>query len=123
MAAILLPGEARQDWALIQEMAQRIGLDWAYEGPADVFAEMAEIMPSFDNITWERVSRENAVTYPCDTPDKPGNEIVFAESFPTANGRGKLVATEVLPPDELPDDDYPMVLTTGRQLEHWHTGA
>ncbi|MEJ2122168.1 MAG: formate dehydrogenase subunit alpha [Alphaproteobacteria bacterium] len=122
-AALTPPGEARQDWALIQEMAQRIGLDWAYEGPAEVFAEMAEIMPSFDNITWERVSRENAVTYPCDAPDKPGNEIVFAESFPTANGRGKLVATEVLPPDELPDDDYPMVLTTGRQLEHWHTGA
>jgi formate dehydrogenase major subunit len=122
-AALTPPGEARQDWALIQEMARRIGLEWTYEGPAEVFAEMAEIMPSFDNITWERVSRENAVTYPCDAPDKPGNEIVFAESFPTANGRGKLVATEVLPPDELPDDDYPMVLTTGRQLEHWHTGA
>jgi formate dehydrogenase major subunit len=122
-AALTPPGDARQDWALIQEIAQRIGLDWRYEGPSDVFGEMAEIMPSLDNITWERVSRESAVTYPCDAPNKPGNEIVFAESFPTANGRGKLVATEVLPPDELPDDDYPMVLTTGRQLEHWHTGA
>jgi len=122
-AALTPPGEARQDWELIQEMARGIGLDWNYEGPGDVFAEMAEIMPSFDNITWERVSRESAVTYPCDAPDKPGNEIVFAESFPTENGRGKLAVTEVLPPDELPDDDYPMVLTTGRQLEHWHTGA
>ena len=122
-AALATPGEARQDWALIQEMAQRLGLDWNYGGPGDVFAEMAEIMPSLANITWERVDRESAVTYPCDAPDKPGNEIVFAESFPTENGRGKLVATEVLPPGELPDADYPMVLTTGRQLEHWHTGA
>ncbi|HUT50183.1 MAG TPA: formate dehydrogenase subunit alpha [Alphaproteobacteria bacterium] len=122
-AALALPGEARQDWVLIQELAQRLGLDWSYEGPGEVFAEMAEIMPSLANITWERVDRESAVTYPCDAPDKPGNEIVFAESFPTANGRGKLVATEVLPPDELPDAEYPMVLTTGRQLEHWHTGA
>jgi formate dehydrogenase major subunit len=122
-AALTPPGEARQDWALIQEIAQRIGLDWTYQGPGDVFAEMAEIMPSFANITWQRVDRESAVTYPCDAPDRPGNEIVFAESFPTANGRGKLVAAEVLPPGELPDADYPMVLTTGRQLEHWHTGA
>jgi len=122
-AALAAPGEARQDWGLIQELARRLGLDWNYDGPGDVFAEMAEIMPSFANITWERVDRESAVTYPCDAPDQPGNEIVFAESFPTANGRGKLVATEVLPPGELPDDDYPMVLTTGRQLEHWHTGA
>jgi len=122
-AALTPPGEARQDWALIQEMAHGLGLDWNYAGPGEVFAEMAGVMPSFDNITWERVDRENAVTYPCDAPDQPGNEIVFAESFPTSSGRGKLVATEVLPPDELPDSDYPMVLTTGRQLEHWHTGA
>ena len=62
------------------------------------------------------------MTYPCDA-DTPGNEIVFAEAFPTPSGRGKLVGAEVLPPDEMPDDDYPMILTTGRQLEHWHTGA
>ena len=121
--ALDAPGNARQDWALVQEIARRMGLDWSYNGPADVFAEMAEIMPSLDNISWDRVSREGSVTYPCDAPDKPGNEIVFAESFPTESGRGKLVPADVLPPHELPDDDYPMVLTTGRQLEHWHTGA
>ncbi|MDH3662498.1 MAG: formate dehydrogenase subunit alpha, partial [Alphaproteobacteria bacterium] len=74
-------------------------------------------------ITWERLLAESAVTYPCDAPDRPGNEIVFAESFPTASGRGKFTPADVLPPDELPDDAYPMVLTTGRQLEHWHTGS
>src|SRR6185312_56656 len=66
---------------------------------------------------------EDAVTYPCDAPDKPGNEIIFATSFPTASGRAKIVPADLLPPDELPDETYPMVLTTGRLLEHWHTGS
>jgi len=117
------PGEARQDWALIQEMAQRLGLNWNYGHPKDVFAEMARIMPSLNHITWERLEREDAVTYPCDGDDQPGNEIMFADGFPTKSGRGRIVPTDLLPPDELPDETYPMVLTTGRMLEHWHTGA
>ena len=121
--ALAAPGEARADWSITQEIARGMGLNWSYDGPAEIFAEMAGIMPSLDNITWRRLAREGAVTYPCDAPDEPGNEIVFAESFPTANGRAKLATAEVLPPGELPDDDFPMILTTGRQLEHWHTGA
>ncbi len=117
------PGEARQDWELIQELARRIGLDWNYQHPREIFAEMAEIMPSLANITWERLEREDSVTYPCDAPDQPGNEIMFAEGYPTASGRGRIVPTELVPADELPDADYPMILTTGRMLEHWHTGA
>jgi formate dehydrogenase major subunit len=117
------PGEARQDWELIQEIAQRIGLNWAYRDVAQVFAEMTQVMPSLNNITWERLVREDAVTYPCDAPDKPGNEIIFANSFPTASGRAKIVPADLLPPDELPDAEYPLVLTTGRLLEHWHTGS
>jgi len=122
-AALPLPGNARQDLWIIQEIARRIGLDWSYAGPADVFAEMKQAMPSLDNITWERVERESSVIYPCDTPDQPGNEIVFGEGFPTASGRGRLVPAAIIPPAEEPDEEYPMVLTTGRQLEHWHTGA
>ncbi|MFQ6018116.1 MAG: formate dehydrogenase subunit alpha [Kiloniellaceae bacterium] len=117
------PGDARQDWWLIQEIARRIGLDWTYSHPRDVFAEMAEVMPSLENITWERLEREDAVTYPCDGLDKPGNEIMFAEGFPTESGRGRIVPAALTPPDELPDEAYPMVLSTGRLLEHWHTGA
>jgi formate dehydrogenase major subunit len=97
------PGQARQDWELIQELATRLGLDWNYKAVSDVFAEMGKIMPSLSNISWERLEREDAVTYPADAPDKPGNEILFG--------------------DGLPDETYPMVLTTGRLLEHWHTGA
>jgi formate dehydrogenase major subunit len=117
------PGEARQDWELMQDLARRVGLDWTYRDVADVFAELAHVTPSFKNITWERLTREDAVTYPVDAPDKPGNEIIFVNSFPTASGRAKIVAAELRPPDEIPDDEYPMVLTTGRLLEHWHTGA
>ena len=84
---------------------------------------MQRAMPSLDNITWERLERESSVTYPCDAPDKPGNDIVFGDGFPTASKRGKLVPVQLVPPAEEPDAQYPMVLTTGRQLEHWHTGA
>ncbi len=122
-AAVPLPGETRQDYWIIQELARRLGLDWQYSGPADVFAEMKKGMNSLDNITWDRVEVESSVTYPCDAPDKPGNDIVFGDGFPTKNGRGKLVGVGLVPPAEVPDADYPMVLTTGRQLEHWHTGA
>ncbi len=117
------PGEARQDWELIQELANRMGLDWRYGHAKDVFAEMAEIMPSLDNISWERLEREDSVTYPVDAPDQPGNEIIFAEGFPTESGRARLVPAGSLAPDEQPDGDYPMILSTGRMLEHWHTGA
>jgi formate dehydrogenase major subunit len=121
--ALPLPGDARQDWWIIQEIARRIGLDWSYTHPRDVFAEMTKAMPSLANITWERLLREDSVTYPCPAPDHPGEEIVFTERFPTPSGRGKLVPAPIVPPAEEPDDEYPMVLTTGRQLEHWHTGA
>ncbi|MEW8554863.1 MAG: formate dehydrogenase subunit alpha [Candidatus Thiodiazotropha sp.] len=121
--AVEMPGDARQDWWITNEIAQRIGCDWNYSGPSDVYGEMARVMPSLDNISWDRVTAEGAVTYPCPQPDLPGNEIIFSEDFPTANGLGKLVPASIVPPDEVPDDSYPMILTTGRQLEHWHTGA
>jgi formate dehydrogenase major subunit len=117
------PGNARQDWELIQELAKRIGLDWNYKDPSDVFAEMSEVMPSLANITWERVERENSVTYPCLAPEDPGEEIIFGDGFPTSSGRAKIVPVDIVPPDELPDREYPMILSTGRLLEHWHTGA
>lgn len=117
------PGEARQDWWIIQEIARRMGCGWSYESPADVFVEMARVMPSFNNITWERLEREGAVTYPVDAPDKPGNEIIFAQGYPTESGRARIVPANIVPPDEVPDEEYPMVLSTGRVLEHWHTGS
>ena len=121
--ALDAPGEARQDWLIIQDLAQRLGLGWNYASVADVFAEMRQAMPSINGISWERLQREDSVTYPCDDETQPGQEVIFGDGFPTKSGRGKLVPADVLPPDELPDDDYPMILSTGRVLEHWHTGA
>jgi formate dehydrogenase major subunit len=117
------PGDARQDLWIIQEIANRMGCGWNYAGPAEVFDEMSSLMPSLKNITWERLEREGAVTYPVDDPHKPGNEIIFTTGFPTASGRAKIVPAHVIAPDEVPDDKYPMVLSTGRVLEHWHTGS
>ncbi len=117
------PGDARQDWWIIAEIGKRMGLPWTYTEPSQIFAEMAQVMPSFANITWDRLEREGAVTYPVDAPDVPGNEIIFYAGFPTASGRGRIVPAKVVPPDEVPDDEYPMVLSTGRVLEHWHTGS
>jgi formate dehydrogenase major subunit len=121
--ALPLPGEAREDWAIIVALANRLGLKWSYPHPRDIFAEMAQAMPSMANITWERLEREESVTYPVDAPDQPGHEIVFGDGFPTASGRGKFVPARIVAPAEEPDAEYPMVLTTGRQLEHWHTGS
>jgi formate dehydrogenase major subunit len=121
--AVPPPGEAREDWAITVELAQRCGLDWHYDGPADVFAEMKRTMKSLDNITWDRLGAESAVTYPSLSPSDPGQPIVFGDGFPRPDGRARFTPANVIAPDETPDADYPMILTTGRQLEHWHTGS
>ena len=117
------PGEAKEDLDIIIDLANALGLNWKYTHASDVFKEMADIMPSLKNITWERIDFEDSVTYPCEDRDKPGSEIVFAQKFPTSSGLGKIVPTNIISPDELPDQEFPFVLTTGRLLEHWHTGA
>ncbi len=120
--AVAPPGEARQDWWIETELAKRCGLNWSYTHPREVFAEMALNMASLDNITWERLERE-AVTYPSLSPEDPGQAVVFGDGFPRPEGRAKFTPASVIAPDDTPDADYPMILTTGRQLEHWHTGS
>ena len=121
--AVDAPDGVMPDWWIIGELAKRIGLDWNYGHPSDVFAEMKQCMGSLDNISWPRLERESCVTYPCDGEELPGNDVIFGDGFPTASKRGKFVPAGIIAPDEMPDADYPMVLSTGRQLEHWHTGA
>ncbi|MDT3685716.1 MAG: formate dehydrogenase subunit alpha [Pseudorhodoplanes sp.] len=121
--AIPLPGEVRQDLWIIQDIAKRMGLNWNYKSVSEVYTEMASMMPALDNISWERLMREDAVTYPSDAPDKPGRDVVFDKGFPRPGGFAKLVAAKLTPPDETPDHEYPYILSTGRQLEHWHTGS
>lgn len=118
-----MPGEARQDWEIIVDLANRCGEDWTYVGVDEVYTEMASMMRSLDGITWDKIDREDAVCYPLNATSGESEEVIFYSGFPTADGRAKIVPADLLPPDELPDDDFPMVLTTGRMLEHWHTGA
>jgi formate dehydrogenase major subunit len=121
--ALPLPGGAKPDWWITQEIGNRIGMKWNYQHPREIYTEMASLMPSLDNIPWDRVERESAVTYPSDAIDQPGHDVVFDKGFPRPGGFGKLVAAKLQPPNETPDHDFPFILTTGRQLEHWHTGA
>ncbi|MBG9386601.1 formate dehydrogenase subunit alpha [Caenimonas aquaedulcis] len=121
--AIDPPGDAKQDLWIIQEIGKRLGLPWNYGHVSEVFDEMRHTMPSIAGITWERLEREHAVTYPCREEDDPGEPVVFVEDFPREGGRGRFVPADIIPADERPDTEFPMVLITGRQLEHWHTGS
>jgi formate dehydrogenase major subunit len=126
--AIDPPGQAKPDLWIIQQIAQGMGLNWNYPGEhsgvAAVYEEMRQAMhTSISGITWERLQRESSVTYPCLTQDDPGKPIVFVKHFDTDDGRVHLVPADIIPANERPDRDYPFVLITGRQLEHWHTGS
>jgi len=120
--ALPLPGEARLDFDILVDLAKRCGLDWDYADVPAVYGEMRDVMKSLDYIPWERLDAEDSVTYPSQS-DGTQNWVVFNNGFPTGDGRGRIVPADLRVPDEVPDEDYPMVLTTGRVLEHWHTGA
>ena len=117
------PGQAREDLWIINEMARGIGLDWNYSHPRDVFEEMRKCMDSIAGITWERLEQDSSVTYPCENEGDPGQPVMFVNQFPTPTGRAKFVPADLISAAERPDAEYPLVLITGRQLEHWHTGA
>src|SRR5919205_3319327 len=121
--ALKAPGEAKEDLWIIVELAKRLGLPWTYSHPREVWNEMRNCMDSIRGITWERLERDSSVTYPCENEGDPGQAVVFQTHFPTVTGRAKFVPADLIPAAEQPDKEYPMVLITGRQLEHWHTGA
>ncbi|WP_353237453.1 formate dehydrogenase subunit alpha [Limnohabitans sp.] len=125
--AVLPPGDAKPDLWIIQQIAERMGLNWHYagehEGVAEVYEEMRQAMvPTLGGIDWARLNA-GSVTYPCVSAEDPGQPIVFHDHFPTADGRVRLMTANLIPANEQPDAEYPMVLITGRQLEHWHTGS
>ena len=122
------PGQARPDLWIIQDIAKRMGLQWDYQGEFDgvaqVYDEMRRAMhTAIAGITWERLQRESSVTYPCLTEEDPGAPTVFLHQFATNDGRVHLVPADIIPANERPDSEFPFVLITGRQLEHWHTGS
>lgn len=121
--AVNPPGDAKQDLWILQEIANRLGCNWSYNGPEDVFNEMRQAMGSIAGMTWDRLEKEDSLTYPLENIGDPGQPIIFTDGFPTATGRGRFVPAEYIHADEMPDDDYPLIFITGRQLEHWHTGS
>lgn len=121
--AVNPPGDARQDLWIIQEVANRLGCNWNYQGPEDVFNEMRQAMTSIAGMTWERLEKEDSLTYPLEKEGDPGQPVIFTDGFPTPSGKGKFVPAHFIHADELPDDEYPLIFITGRQLEHWHTGS
>ena len=121
--AVKPPGKAKQDLWIIQEIARGLGLYWNYTHPKEVFDEMTKCMPSIKGITWERLEQNHSITYPCDDSNDPGQPVIFIDDFPTENGKAKFVKSPLINAAELPDDAFPFVLITGRQLEHWHTGS
>ena len=126
--AVTPPGQAKPDLWILQQLAKRLGLTWNYpgehEGVAAVYEEMRQAMhAAISGITWERLERESSVTYPCLSADDPGQRTVFMDTFPTPTGRVKLMPADIIPANERPDAEFPFVLITGRQLEHWHTGS
>ncbi|GAB3503561.1 formate dehydrogenase subunit alpha [Curvibacter fontanus] len=126
--AVTPPGEAKPDLWIIQQIAKRMGQNWNYPGEhagvAAVYEEMRQAMHAvISGITWERLERESSVTYPCLSADDPGQPTVFIDRFDTKDGKVRLVPADIIPANERPDAEFPFVLITGRQLEHWHTGS
>jgi formate dehydrogenase major subunit len=117
------PGQARVDWEVVQDIARRIGLDWDYSGPSEIFDEMVALMPSYANLSYANLGLTGKL-YPNEDPEhSDGLVVMFDERFNTDDGLAHLVPAEWLPAKELPDAEYPLVLNTGRLLEHWHTGS
>jgi formate dehydrogenase major subunit len=117
------PGEAREDWRIIQDISNRIGLEMSYESPSEVFDELVSVMPNYAGLNYDNLGLTGKL-YPNPDPEhSDGTVVLFDERFGTDDGKAHLVPAEWLPAKELPDEEYPFVLNTGRLLEHWHTGS
>ena len=117
------PGEARLDWQVVQDIANRIGLGWDYSSPREIFDEMVSVIPSYKNLTYDNLGLSGKL-YPNPDPEhSDGTVVMFGDRFNTDDGLAHLVPAEWLPAKELPSEEYPFVLNTGRMLEHWHTGS
>ncbi len=117
------PGQARVDWEIVQDIAQRVGLGWSYASPREVFDEMVSVMPNYANLSYDNLAGTGKLYPNADPEHSDGTVVLFDERFNTGDGLAHLVPAQWLPAKELPDAEYPLVLNTGRLLQHWHTGS
>ncbi len=117
------PGEARPDFEIIRAIGTELGVDLGCPTPAAAFAEMAALTPTFAGISHERLDREGPVAWPCRSPDDPGERALYRERFATPTGRAQLAAIPYAAPGEQPDAEFPLLLVTGRRLEHYNAGT
>ena len=115
--AVEPPGDARPDWEIIQDLGRRMGIDWHYDSPEDVFEEIRTLVPQYAGMTYERMGTQG-LQWPCPTEDHPGTPYLHEGTF--TRGKGLLQAIPFQAPAELPDDEYPMLLSTGRTLYHYN---
>jgi predicted molibdopterin-dependent oxidoreductase YjgC len=114
-------GDSRPDWQIVCDIAKAMGADgFDFASPVEVMEEVARVTPQYGGVTYERLV-EGGLRWPCPTEDHPGTPILHSEKF--ARGLGLFSPVEYRDPDELPDDEYPMILTTGRTMFHYHTGT
>ena len=118
--AVSAPGEAKPDWEIITEIANRLGCSMNYASSEEIMEEISSVTPSYGGITYERIAKEG-IQWPCPNTDHPGTKFLHKDKF--TRGLGLFHAIDYIPPAELPDKDYPMLLSTGRVLYHYHTGT
>ncbi|MGH7531143.1 MAG: molybdopterin-dependent oxidoreductase [Gemmatimonadales bacterium] len=116
------PGEARGDLDILIDLTKRLGLPSPFTTAEEVMREITRVTPSWAGVTYARLEGAG-LQYPVPAPDHPGTAFLFADAFPTADGRATFVPVAYSDPVELPDDEFPFVMNTGRQLYHWHTGT
>jgi formate dehydrogenase major subunit len=121
--AIDPPGDARQDLEIIHDLAEKLDQKWTHRSTAEVFKEMTNVMPSIGGLTWGLLNKRDSITYPYTKDSKQSETVLFKETFALPSGKAKFSAAHYSHAAELPSDDFPLVLITGRQLEHWHTGT
>jgi len=120
--AIPPPGEAKPDWQIICLLAQRLGFPgFEFSGPSQIMEEVARLAPSYGGVTYDRLDRQGSLQWPVPSPDHPGTPILHTEKF--TRGLGRFHPVHFQPPAELPDAEYPFILTTGRSIFQFHTGT
>jgi formate dehydrogenase alpha subunit len=118
--AVPAPGDARADWEIVSSLSTRLGYPMNYHNPREIMEEISSLAPSYAGITYEKIEKEE-IAWPCPTHDHPGTRILHRDKF--VRGKGLFHAIEYTAPAEMPDNEYPLILTTGRVIYHYHTGS